>query len=188
MKKIISVLFALLLCMAASAQQHLKFMGIPLDGTVDNFALKLKAKGVTYDAAKSKGLSPGAKFYRGTFMGEKACFVVMFNAKSRLVYGVGVEMSYSSLALAKTPFMDIADKLHNKYPTAVYDRIDKDGSSDALGVSFTIPEENSTEPLGIIMQSLKRPDGILSTDWGINLIYTDVKNYKKHESLNSEDL
>ena len=188
MKKIISVLFALFLCMAASAQQHLKFMGIPLDGTVDNFTLKLKAKGVTYDAAKSKGLSPGAKFYRGTFMGEKACFVVMFNAKSRLVYGVGVEMSYSSLALAKTPFMDIADKLHNKYPTAVYDRIDKDGSSDALGVSFTIPEENSTEPLGIIMQSLKRPDGILSIDWGINLIYTDVKNYKKHESLNSEDL
>ena len=188
MKKIISVFFVLFLCMAASAQQHLKFMGIPLDGTVDNFALKLKAKGVTYDAAKSKGLSPGAKFYRGTFMGEKACFVVMFNAKSRIVYGVGVEMYYSSKALAKTPFMDIADKLHTKYPTAVYDRIDKNGSNDDIGVSFTIPEESSTEPLGVIMHSLKRSDGILTTDWSINLIYTDVKNYKKHESLNSEDL
>ena len=54
MKKIISVFFAICLCMAASAQQHLKFMGIPLDGTIDNFALKLKAKGVTYDAAKSR--------------------------------------------------------------------------------------------------------------------------------------
>ena len=188
MKKIISVLFAFCLCMAASAQQHMKFMGIPLDGTIENFAMKLKAKGVTYDAVQSKKLSPGSKFYRGTFMGERACFVVMFNAKSRLVYGVGVEMSYSSLALAKTPFMNIADKLHTKYPTAVYDRMDKDGSNDILGVSFTIPEENSTELLGIIMQSLKRPDGILTTDWGINLIYTDVKNYKKHESLNNEDL
>ena len=46
MNKIISVFFAICLCMAASAQQHLKFMGIPLDGTVDNFALKLKAKGI----------------------------------------------------------------------------------------------------------------------------------------------
>lgn len=187
MKKIISLLFAFCLCMAASAQQHMKFMGIPLDGSIDNFTLK-KAKGVTYDAAQSKKLSPGSKFYRGTFMGERTCFVVMFNAKSRLVYGVGVEMPYSSLALAKTPFMDIADKLHTKYPTAVYDRMDKDGSNDVLGISFTIPEENSTELLGIIMQELKRPDGILSTDWSINLIYTDAKNYKKHESLNNEDL
>ena len=84
--------------------------------------------------------------------------------------------------------MDIADKLHAKYPTAVYDRIDKDSSSDGLGVSFTIPEENSTELLGIIIQSLKKPDDILDSDWGINLIYTDIKNYKKHESLNNEDL
>ena len=44
MKKILSVFFALCLCMAASAQQHMKFMGIPLDGTIDNFAMKLKQK------------------------------------------------------------------------------------------------------------------------------------------------
>ena len=54
MKKIISVLCVFCLCMAVSAQQHMKFMGIPLDGTIDNFAMKLKAKGITYDAAESK--------------------------------------------------------------------------------------------------------------------------------------
>ena len=52
MKKIISVFFVLCICLSVSAQEHMKFMGIPLDGTIDNFALKLKEKGVTYDAVK----------------------------------------------------------------------------------------------------------------------------------------
>lgn len=188
MKKIISILFALCVCMAVSAQQHMKFMGIPLDGTIENFTLKLKAKGITYDAALSKKLSPGSKLYKGTFMGENATFVVMFNAKSRLVFGVGVELSYSSLELAKTPFLNIAEQLHTKYPTAIYNRTDKEGSSDDIGVSFTIPEDDSTELLGIIMQSLKRPEGIFSSNFTISLIYTDIKNYKKHEAINNEDL
>ena len=188
MKKIISVIFAFCICLSISAKEHMKFMGIPLDGTIENFALKLKAKGVTYDAALSKKLSPGSKLYKGTFMGENATFVVMFNAKSRLVFGVGVEISYPSLELAKTPFLNIAEQLHTKYPTAIYDRIDKEGSNDDIGVSFTIPEDDSTELLGIIMQSLKRSDDILSTNYSINLIYTDIKNYKKHQSINNEDL
>ena len=54
MKKIISIFFALCMCLSISAQEHMKFMGIPLDGTIDNFTLKLKVKGVTYDVAKSK--------------------------------------------------------------------------------------------------------------------------------------
>lgn len=188
MKKIISVLFALFVCMAVSAQQHMKFMGIPLDGTIENFTLKLKAKGIKYDAVLSKKLSPGSKLYKGTFMGENATFVVMFNAKSRLVFGVGVELSYSSLELAKTPFINIAEQLHTKYPTAIYNHTDKEDSNDDIGVSFTIPEDDSTELLGIIMQSLKRPEGILSPNFTINLIYTDIKNYKKHEAINNEDL
>ena len=58
MKKILSIFFALFVCLSLSAQEHMKFMGIPLDGTIDNFTLKLKAKGVAYDAAKSKVAGP----------------------------------------------------------------------------------------------------------------------------------
>ena len=66
MKKIISVFLACFLCMAASAQQHMKFMGIPLDGTIDNVALKLKAKGVTYDASESKLADAGTRIFYGS--------------------------------------------------------------------------------------------------------------------------
>lgn len=112
MKKLILLFLSVIVCVTMQGQTHMKFMGIPLDGTVESFSQKLKAKGINYDAVASKKLSPGAKLYRGTFMGEKAQFVVMFNAKNRIVYGVGVELSYSTMELAKTPFFNIADQLH----------------------------------------------------------------------------
>lgn len=84
MKKLILLFLSVIVCVTMQGQTHMKFMGIPLDGTVESFSQKLKAKGINYDAVASKKLSPGAKLYRGTFMGEKAQFVVMFNAKNRI--------------------------------------------------------------------------------------------------------
>ena len=163
MKKIISVFFVFFLCMAASAQQHMKFMGIPLDGTIDNFALKLKSKGITYDAAKSRALGPGGKVYNGTFMGEKATFMVFFNAKSRIVFGVSVELSYSSVELARVPFTNIAGQLLKKYPKAVYGA-NKDSSGNTNGLTFSIPNEADTEKIGVIIQTLNNSHSPLNDD------------------------
>ncbi len=187
MKKIISILFALCLCMAASAQQHMKFMGIPLDGTVDNFALKLKAKGISYDAVKSKAMGPGGKFYNGTFMGEKATFMVFFNAKSRVVFGVSVEMSYTSVELAHVPFVNISEQLLKKYPKAIYEA-NKDSNGDTNGVTFHIPNEAETERIGVIIQTLNKSQSYLKDDCTISLMYTDIENFQKSESINNEDL
>lgn len=187
MKKIISILFVLCLCMAASAQQHMKFMGIPLDGTVDNFALKLKAKGISYDAVKSKAMGPGGKFYNGTFMGEKATFMVFFNAKSRVVFGVSVEMSYTSVELAHVPFVNISEQLLKKYPKAIYEA-NKDSNGDTNGVTFHIPNEAETERIGVIIQTLNKSQSYLKDDCTISLMYTDIENFQKSESINNEDL
>ena len=187
MKKIISVLCALCLCMAVSAQQHMKFMGIPLDGTIDNFALKLKAKGITYDAAKSRALGPGGKIYNGTFMGEKATFMVFFNAKSRIVFGVSVELSYSSVKLARVPFTNIAEQLLKKYTNAEYGA-NKDSNGDINGLTFSIPNETNTEKIGVIIQTLDKSQSYLKDNCTINLMYTDVENFKKSEAINNEDL
>lgn len=106
MKKFLLVLLSVFMCTSIYGQAHMKFMGIPLNGTIEQFSQKLKTKGITYDAIASKKLSPGAKLYNGTFMGEHAQFVVMFNAKSRIVYGVGVELTYSTKEFARVPFLD----------------------------------------------------------------------------------
>ena len=187
MKRIISVLFVFCMFLSLSAQEHMKFMGIPLDGTIDNFTLKLKVKGVIYDAAKSKALSPGRKFYNGTFMGEKATFVVFFNTKSKVVFGVMVDLSYSSTELAYTPFKNIAEQLLKKYPKAEY-KANKDSEGVMNGVSFSIPNEDETKRIGIIIQTLYPSESSLDNKCLINLTYTDVENFQKSESINNEDL
>lgn len=187
MKKIISVLFAFCVCLSISAQEHMKFMGIPLDGTIDNFALKLKAKGITYDAAKSKLISPGSKLYHGTFMGEKATFVVYFNTKSKVVFGVMVDMPYTSTELAFTPFKNISEQLLKKYPKAVYEA-SRDSDGDTNGFTFHIPNEAETQRIGVIIQTLCPSKSLLEKDCTINLMYTDVDNFQKSEAKNNEDL
>ena len=185
MKKIISVFFVLCLCMAASAQQHMKFMGIPLDGTIDNFALKLQAKGITYDAAESKAAGKGIRKFCGTFMGEKATFTVFYNYKSKIVFSAVAELYYPTVESAHTPFVNLNDQLQQKYPDATCkEYTGPDGKTD--GLAFDIFDETGDNRIGFILQTLRVP----SSGYGISicLTYTDTDNLMKSEKILSEDL
>ena len=185
MKKIISVLFAICLCMAASAQQHMKFMGIPLDGSIDNFTLKLKAKGVTYDEAESKSADAGTRIFHGKFMGEKAKFVVFYNSKSKIVFSAAVELNYPTVESAHTPFVNLNEQLQQKYPDATCkEYTGPDGDVDGLAIE--IFDEAGENMIGFILQTLKAP----SSGYGISiyLTYTDSDNFMKSEKILGEDL
>ena len=185
MKKIISIFFVLCLCMAVSAQQHMKFMGIPLDGTVENFTLKLKAKGVTYDAAESKAAGKGIRKFCGTFMGEKATFTVFYNYKSKIVFSAVAELYYPTVESAHTPFVNLNDQLQQKYPDATCkEYTGPDGKTD--GLAFDIFDETGDNRIGFILQTLRVP----SSGYGISicLTYTDTDNLMKSEKILSEDL
>lgn len=60
MKKsfLVIIVFALVFTLAAHSQEqpHMKFMGIPLTGTITQFQAKLAAKGVAYDPTTSRRL------------------------------------------------------------------------------------------------------------------------------------
>ena len=185
MKKIISVFFALCLCMAASAQQHMKFMGIPLDGTIDDFSMKLRSKGVTYDAAESKAAGKGIRKFCGTFMGEKATFTVFYNYKSKIVFSAVAELYYPTVESAHTPFVNLNDQLQQKYPDATCkEYTGPDGKTD--GLAFDIFDETGDNRIGFILQTLRVP----SSGYGISicLTYTDTDNLMKSEKILSEDL
>ena len=185
MKKIISVFFALCLCIAASAQQHMKFMGIPLDGTIDNFAMELKAKGITYDAAESKSADAGTRIFYGKFMGEKARFIVFYNYKSKIVFSAAVELNYPTVESAHTPFVNLNDQLQQKYPDATCKEY-KEPDGDVDGLAMEIFDETGDNMIGFILQTLKAP----SSGYGISiyLTYTDSDNLMKSEKILSDDL
>lgn len=185
MNKIISVLFVLGLCMAASAQQHMKFMGIPLDGTIDNFALKLKAKGVTYDAAKSKTAGQGCRVFNGTFMGEKATINVAYNPKSKMVFSAAVEMQYPTVESAHIPFLNLTESLQQKYPNTTPEE-NRGPDGEFIGLAFNIPDETSGNSIGFILQSLKTSS--FGSGVSICLMYTDMDNFEKCEAIFNEDL
>ena len=187
MKKIISVFFVLCICLSVSAQEHMKFMGIPLDGTIDNFALKLKEKGVTYDAVKSETAGPGGRIFKGMFIGEDATFMVFFNAKSKMVFGVGVELSYPDVESAHLPFVNLTELLQNKYPTATSEA-SKDSDGDVNGLAFNIPDKTGVKRIGFILQTLKVSDSYQNGGCSIYLMYTDMDNFQKSEAINNEDL
>ena len=185
MKKIISVFFALCLCLAASAQQHMKFMGIPLDGTIDDFSMKLRSKGVTYDAAESKAAGKGIRKFCGTFMGEMATFTVFYNYKSKIVFSAVAELYYPTVESAHTPFVNLNDQLQQKYPDATCkEYTGPDGKTD--GLAFDIFDETGNNRIGFILQTLRVP----SSGYGISicLTYTDTDNLMKSEKILSEDL
>ena len=176
-----------LFCMIVQGQTHMKFMGIPLNGNVESFTQKLKAKGLTCDVAKTKASPSGVKIYKGLFMGEDSEFMIFFNPKDKNVFAVEVSLDYSSLELAKTLFANILKQLKEKYSKAVVDVL-KDSDGNAEGFQFYVSDAEEKKMLGIIMQKLIRPDGILQRKYLISLFYGDVENFKKSENKNYDDL
>lgn len=66
--------------------QHMKFMGIPLDGTIDSFQAKLAAKGIKPDKQYNATTPVGSRFFEGIFCGYQAEFYAYYNAKTKNVY------------------------------------------------------------------------------------------------------
>lgn len=82
MKRLLSTLFCLLFAIASLAQNandHLKFMGIPITGTITQFQAKLKTKGVVIDTKESSKVNVGIRVFKGDFVGQKSRFYVYYS-------------------------------------------------------------------------------------------------------------
>ena len=98
--------------MAQTSNNHLTFMGIPITGTVENFAQKLGAKGF-----KKVFSNKDAVVFEGEFAGYSGCTIYVLKVPNRnIVYRVGVffpkESSWARLEEEYNQFKDI---LTNKY-------------------------------------------------------------------------
>ena len=115
MKKILFVAMMCLISTFVIAQNdHLKFSGIPLDGTVSQFHNKIIQKGYKYDAEMTKRLT-GGRAYVGVFAGEQSDIYVYYDLKTSKVYRVKVVISSLSESLAKQKFESMVSRLKNKY-------------------------------------------------------------------------
>ena len=83
MKRILIALllvFSFIGAMAQNTNEHLKFMGIPINGTLESFTQKLVTKGMKRQlGARNMG------FVRGTFAGKDNCNIYIERINSRNV-------------------------------------------------------------------------------------------------------
>ena len=91
MKKIIISIILLMLFSIASAQ-HLKFEGIPIDGTISSFQNQLTAKGIKFSGVKSKDAPVGQRIFNGKLYGRNTEITVYYARKSKIVYKVKAEI------------------------------------------------------------------------------------------------
>jgi hypothetical protein len=119
MNRFLSLFVALVLTLGVMAQtQHLKFQGIPLNGTISAFHQKLVAKGFKHDAAVSKGLGAGTRAFSGVCFGKECSVGVYYIPKTKLVYGLAVIIQYADFNGPKADFESINNALAKKYPNA----------------------------------------------------------------------
>lgn len=112
MKKILITLCIIMLSFAMRAQEHMTFMGIPIDGKISAFVQKLEDKGFTY-----VNTGYGVTFLTGTFAGNRNCIILVGSSiKSLTVWKVVVAFpSKSSWESLKNEYQTMKSLYSRKY-------------------------------------------------------------------------
>lgn len=196
MKRLYTILLGLTLTIAIFAQAtppHLKFMGIPIDGTITQFQAKLQAKGCTYDKVSST-LPSGARAYNGTFAGEKVAIYVYYNTNTKIVY--------RAKAVIHDLTEDIADIKYNKFKGLLttkygFDENNVGEQDDKESVTF-IATTKDIDPLDssvmyttqgwIDLYSSKNVYNPILSPYNLSIDYIDKQNYDKHNNTILNDI
>ena len=128
MKRFLSFFVMLVLTLGVMAQtQHMKFMGIPLNGTISAFHQKLVAKGCKPEVEYNKTAPVGARVFIGTFFGEKASIHVYYTAETKVVYRAKACIERDSEDMIIRIYNEVKSALEEKYPDAYMDKGEHNG-------------------------------------------------------------
>lgn len=189
MKYLKPLIFTFVLLFAVStnsvAQQHLKFMGIPLTGTIDNFQKKLASKGIYKDKSSSAMLPVGVRAYSGYFTGKKCKIYVYYINNSKTVYRAKAVYSDENEDFADNYFSEIKAMLQSKYSL---EQSESDNTSYNYPVYRTYVTDDYGKYLGEIDLFKDKFEDYGYVSYSIHVDYIDGINYSKQQNSNMNDL
>ena len=195
MKRILIALLFVFSCMGAMAQnanEHLKFMGIPINGTLESFTQKLVAKGLKREHAWEDNV-----LLKGTFAGKSGSGVCVMRIPSRnIVYKVVVCLpSKDTWEWLEDDYTEFKRMLTSKYGEPFqHSETFKAGSytsSDALKMSslrggkceYYVGWKLNEGVILLEIISIESPSSCL-----VRLSYYDAINSKLEETSKQDDL
>ena len=195
MKRILIALLFVFSCIGAMAQnanEHLKFMGIPINGTLESFTQKLVAKKI-----KSIQAAEGVGLFNGAFAGKMNCNIFVATVPNRNIVSKVVVClpPRETWAWLESDYNQFKQMLTSKYGEPLqHSETFKAGtftSSDYLKISALKEgkcEYYSTWGLneGFIGLEIFNVDG--SSDCCVRLTYIDLINGKLAEDSKQNDL
>lgn len=183
MKKIVFIFCMVILTITAGAQEtHLKFMGVELNGTIDQFQSALSVKGVRL--SKDNAHAPaGMRTFEGVFSGEKADIIVFYNVRTKEVYRAKAIISKYGEDNVKQALSNMEAKLDQKYGTEnkFSDDIKDDHLHEFTQHSYFVG--NGSIGLFIISTSYSS-----QSTFNLHVDYSDSVNASKNNQQEMDDL
>lgn len=188
MKYLKPLIFTFVLLFAVStnsvAQQHLKFMGIPLTGTIDQFQKKLAAKRIYPNRAFNRQSAFGSRMFDGIFEGRSCSFHVYYT-NSKVVYRAKAVYSNEDEDLAERFYNDTKNLLQTKYSSENFEDGEQDGYPT---LTITVTDETGSKIIGFIDLYRSKYYSYGMTSYSVHVDYTDYLNNIKHNNDNMNDL
>lgn len=143
-----SILCLLLTLLTTAFAQHLKFEGIPIDGTITNFQNKLATIGFNVDRIKSNNAPVGQRIFNGKFKGHNAEVTVYYGRKSKMVYKVEAVIESNK----KEVIQGILDRSLDKIEKTYFYRSehDVDDATDMHFRYYIYQPKTSEQSIGLI--------------------------------------
>ena len=173
-----ALLFGILLTSCSNYIEHMDFMGIPINGTLEDFSKKLVEKGLKRVEPEDKETK--SNIFEGTFSGEDAVFYVLYNERSNWVYGVSV------IVFCKT-----LDELYEKYEyfkSSFNKKYDFNAKDDDTAFFIEFTAEKSDDIIGTVEVFQKKFDSSIWGRHGVVIRYYDTENKKQDSKQNLDDL
>ena len=175
MKRFLTFLCCLLIAVVSFAQtanEHLKFMGVPITGTITQFQSKIATKGVQYDKLASSSIASGTRAFKGTFAGNDVTIFVYYDTQSKIVYRVKSVISGVSEDIAEQKYANMRQLFTQKYNYIQYGEQEE---KEAL----TIDTGN-----GRIDMYIAKDDSMLRYpyNYNVHIDYLDGDNSDQHDN------
>lgn len=181
-KTLLIILCCLFSTMIQAQNEHLKFMGIELSGTISDFQTKLLAKGLRV-SPQSKQQPNGIRLYDGVFSGEDAQIVVWYNPRSKEVYRAKAIINRYGKDMVEQLMRNMERKLDAKYGTENKhsEKVEDDHLQKFVQHSYV--EENGSIDLFIVSTGYSS-----QTNFFLHIDYKDKENFTKNTQDEMDDL